>query len=212
MLYEKYRPKTFDEVLGQDKAIRKIQRRLGKKPERLAYWISGKSGTGKTTIARIIASQLADNWDTEEIDAAKLTPAKINELKNRWMLTTMRPGGYHALIVDEAHGLRKDTIRRLLVWLEELPIRSCVIFTTTNAGQSSLFDDHIDTGPLLSRCSQVKLTGEGINPLFAARAKEIAEAEGLDGQPLEKYKRLVKNCKGNMRMVLQEIEDGEMLE
>jgi hypothetical protein len=46
---------------------------------------------------------------------------------------------------------------------------------------------------------------------FAERAKAIAEAEGLDGQPIERYVRLVQDNKNNMRAVLQAIDGGEML-
>ena len=56
-LFEKYRPKTFDEVLGQDKAIHKIELLLARGWGGRAWWISGASGAGKTTLARIIAGQ-----------------------------------------------------------------------------------------------------------------------------------------------------------
>jgi DNA polymerase III gamma/tau subunit len=72
-LTEQYRPQTWGDVVGQDRAVSRLralaQRGLGGR----AYWISGQSGTGKTTIARLIAAELAEPWNVEEWDAAELT-------------------------------------------------------------------------------------------------------------------------------------------
>ena len=57
-----------------------------------------------------------------------------------------------AYIVNEAHGLRKDVIRQLLVVLERIPPHSLWIFTTTIEGQEAIFEDYDDASPLLSRC------------------------------------------------------------
>ena len=113
-------------------------------------------------------------------------------------------------MINEAHGLRKDTIRRFLDLLERLPGRSIVIFTTTTENMT-LFEDGLDSHPLLSRCHEIKLTKQGLAPLFAKRAQVIARAEGLDGQPIARYVALANRCKSNMRMMLQEIEKGEMV-
>jgi len=69
-LFEKYRPTTFDEVLGQDKAINKVKLLLERGWGGRAWWLSGASGTGKTTIAKIIASQGADDFYVTEYDSA----------------------------------------------------------------------------------------------------------------------------------------------
>ena len=61
-LYEQYRPRTFDEVVGQDKAIGKVEALRKRGLAGRAYWISGQSGTGKTTIARLIAAEVASEW------------------------------------------------------------------------------------------------------------------------------------------------------
>jgi hypothetical protein len=55
-----------------------------------------------------------------------------------------------AFIVNEAHGLRKDVIRQLLVMLERIPPHVVWVFTTTIEGQESLFEDYDDASPLLS--------------------------------------------------------------
>jgi hypothetical protein len=85
------------------------------------------------------------------------------------------------------------------------------VFTTTIEGQESLFEDYDDASPLLSRCLRLDLTGKDLARAFAERAKQIAQAENLDGKPIEQYLRLVQTHRQNFRAVLQAIEAGEML-
>ena len=68
-LHEQYRPTAWQDVVGQDKIIRKVEafRRRGLAGR--AYWIAGQSGTGKTTIGRLIAAEVASELCTVEIDA-----------------------------------------------------------------------------------------------------------------------------------------------
>ena len=210
VLHEKYRPRSLDELLGQPKAVRVVQALESRGYGGRAYWISGPSGAGKTSLALILACYVADGPWIVELDASELTPARLREIEQSMFLYGCGKGG-RAYIVNEAHGLRRDTIRQLLVLLERLPAHVAWIFTTTMDGQDSLFEDQIDAHPLLSRCVVIPLTNQGLASIFAERAKAIADAEGLDGKPLPAYVRLVRQCHNNMRAVLQRVEAGEMM-
>lgn len=211
-LFEKYRPRTFDTVLGQEKAVRALLRHKDRKGfGGQAYWISAGSGQGKTSLALLIAKDIADDFYITEIDATPLTVSELERIENEMHYTAMGEKGGRAYIVNEAHGLKKPVIRQLLVVLERLPAHVVVIFTTTKDGAQSLFEDYDDASPLLSRCFDVPMTSKGLADVFAARALEIARAENMDGRPLQAYKRLAMDCRNNFRLMLSQIEAGCML-
>lgn len=206
-LFEAFRPQNWSEVIGQEKVVSQIAKLRERGLPGRAYWISGKSGTGKTTTARLLAAEVAGELDTVEIEAGQLTMSMLRDIEMTMHLCGMSKGG-RALIVNESHGLRKDIIRRLLVWLEALPSHVVVIFTTTKEGQASLFEDYDDASPLLSRCIQLPLTSQGLAQAFATRCHEIATQEGLNGRPIADYVKLANRHKSNFRAMLQEIETG----
>jgi ATPase family associated with various cellular activities (AAA) len=154
-IFEKYRPKTWNELIGQEAIVKRIETirqrfdGLGGK----AFWLTGASGTGKSTAARLIANEVAQcDFGMMELDASDLTADFLRDYDRR---TVGRPlgGNGWAFIANEAHLLSKAQIGKLLTVIEPpggLPSYVVWCFTTTNSGEEKLFADCDDAGPLLS--------------------------------------------------------------
>lgn len=214
MLHEKHRPRSLADIVGHEKTIKAIRLLIGRQSySGGALWIDGPSGTGKTTLARCLASELgASDWDTVELDGDKCDVQAVRDLERDILKSGGLFGGsgWRVWIVNEAHAMTTRAVQAWLTLLERLPPKRLIVFTTTQGRKADLFGDFSD--PLMSRCLVFSLSSYGLKEAFAERAKAIAEAEGLDGQPIAKYQRLVADNKNNLRAVLSAIEAGEMIQ
>ncbi len=131
-LYRKYRPKTFDEVLGQDHIVKVLEGAIAGGNISHAYLFCGTRGTGKTSIARIFAREIGcSESDLYEIDAASNRGIDdIRELRES-VKTFPFEGKYKVYIIDEAHMLTKEAFNALLKTLEEPPAHAVFILATT---------------------------------------------------------------------------------
>ena len=215
-LAEKYRPTELTDVVGQDDVIALLVRlwNCGGWGGR-AFYLTGPTGVGKTTVGRIIARAVAGTelGHVRELDAGDLTEARVATIARSTSARTLF-GGW-AIIVNEAHGLDPTVVRRLLTAMEPISPWTVWIFTSTSTGTQLLLDKSEDAKPLMDRCKRLKLYG-GTRPetgaAFAQRAREIALKEGLDGAELSTYHNKVRgdSCKGSMRALLEAVESGEI--
>lgn len=167
-LYRKYRPQSFDEVLGQDAIVASLKTALNKKELSHAYLFAGSRGTGKTSIARIFAKSLGVSPnDIYEIDAA--SNRGINEMKELLSGVATLPfdSEYKVYILDEVHMFTKEAWNALLKTLEEPPKHVIFILATTELHKV------LDT--IKSRCQVYefkKPTIETLKEMLVAGAKK----------------------------------------
>lgn len=131
-LYRKYRPQTFDELVGQEHVVRALRNALNEDTVGHAYLFSGPRGTGKTTTARILASELGcGELDVIEQDAA--SSRKIDEMRDLLSGVALRSagGGKKVYVLDEAHMLTPQATNALLKTLEEPPDHVVFVLATT---------------------------------------------------------------------------------
>ena len=134
VLYRKYRPQEWDEVIGQEHVVRTLTNALKLGRVAHAYLFAGPRGTGKTTIARILAKSLGcGDLDLIEIDAA--SNRGIDEIRELRDGIKFAPtvGKYKVFIIDEVHQLTKEAFNALLKTLEEPPAHAIFILATTEA-------------------------------------------------------------------------------
>lgn len=129
----KYRPKKFEDVVGQSATVRVLQNQLQNNETKQAYLFIGSAGCGKTTCARIFANELNKGIGSPiELDAASHNSVDdIRELTKQAQMQSMA-GEYKVFILDELHMLSGGAWAALLKLIEEPPAKTVFIGCTTN--------------------------------------------------------------------------------
>ena len=177
----KYRPQTFDEVVGQAQTIESLQSALNNNTLGHALLFCGTRGTGKTTTARIVARELNSDfaihseWDKmyhlvlTEIDAASNTG--VDNVRELIESVRYAVQGHRVVIIDEVHMLSKNAFNALLKTLEEPPTGVTFILCTT--------EPHKLLDTVRSRCQIYEFREVNVDTL-ETYYKSIMEQEGLD--------------------------------
>ncbi|MEL6149556.1 MAG: DNA polymerase III subunit gamma/tau, partial [Chloroflexota bacterium] len=171
-LYLKWRPHTFDDVIGQEHITRTLRNSMDSGRIRHAYLFSGPRGTGKTTTARLLAHALGcNNLDLIEIDAASHTGVDdVRDLRDKIAFMPTE-GQYKTYIIDEVHRFSGSAFDALLKTLEEPPEHAIFVLATTE------IDKVPDT--IKSRCLMFEFRRVAMTEV-ADRLQSIAESEGIN--------------------------------
>ena len=131
-LYRTYRPARFAEVLGQDHITKVLEAAVKQKKVAHAYLFAGGRGTGKTSMARILAHALGTrDEDVYEIDAASNRQVDDARTLREGVSTLPFSSTYKFYILDEVHMFTKDAFNTLLKTLEEPPEHAILVLATT---------------------------------------------------------------------------------
>ncbi|MFZ3020359.1 MAG: DNA polymerase III subunit gamma/tau [Minisyncoccia bacterium] len=131
-LYRKYRPQKFAQVIGQDHVVSVLEASIKKGNISHAYLFSGSRGTGKTSIARILANEIGTHEnDVYEMDAASQNSVDDVRALVDGVNTMPFQSKYKVYILDEAHMFSKQAWNALLKTLEEPPAHVIFVLATT---------------------------------------------------------------------------------
>ncbi len=193
-LYRKYRPQTFDEVIGQDHIVNTLRNQILQDKISHAYLFTGTRGTGKTTTSRIFARAVncphakehngnpcgkcgvcqtvgTANLDIIEMDAASNNGVDYaRDIREKVQYPPVN-GRYKVYIIDEVHMLSTGAFNALLKTLEEPPAHALFILGTTEV--------HKIPATILSRCMRFDFRLVP-TPLLAEHVAKIYDAEGKE--------------------------------
>ncbi|MDR3125896.1 MAG: DNA polymerase III subunit gamma/tau [Candidatus Nomurabacteria bacterium] len=176
-LYRKYRPARLSEVIGQDHITTVLEAAVKSGRVSHAYLLTGQRGTGKTSVARILARQLnqivdtAESFDIIEIDAASHgLKEDIKELIEKSVIAPIRDK-YKIYIIDEVHSMKHDAFNTFLKLLEEPPAHVVFILATT--------DPQKLPATILSRAQRYHFRPVELKKV-AKHLRKIADAEKID--------------------------------
>ncbi len=191
-VYRRWRPKSFEEIIGQERITRTLQNAIKAGRTSHAYLFAGHRGTGKTTTARIFAKALncahgptptpcnachqceavnrGVSMDVIEIDGASNTSVDdVRDLKEKIVLAPTE-GRHKVYIIDEVHMLSTSAFNALLKTLEEPPAHAVFVLVTT--------EPHRIPATVLSRCQRFDFRRVSFSEI-TARLRTIADQEGI---------------------------------
>jgi DNA polymerase-3 subunit gamma/tau len=210
-LYRKYRPQDFDEVVGQEPVVRTLKNAIAAGQLRQAYLFAGPRGTGKTSLARILAKGLnceqgptpnpdktchacvaianGSSLDVVEMDAASQRGIDdIREIRERVVLQPAE-GRYKVYILDEAHQLTDAAWNALLKLIEEPPPHLVFVFCTTDLAKV--------LPTVRSRCQTFVFQRPRLAELVQL-LRRVADGEGID-VPDQALSLVARGARGSFR-------------
>lgn len=174
-LYTKYRPKTFDEVIGQEQVLKALLGAIKGENIAHAYLFCGSRGTGKTSIARIFARATGTHDDDiYEIDAASNRGIDDIRALRDAVHTVPMHSKYKVYIIDEAHMLSREAFPALLKTLEEPPKHVVFILATT--------DENKIPETIVSRCQSFRFEKPS-HATLKTHVETVAKKEGYTLEP-----------------------------